>query len=134
MNQPSPHFVQGVLANLHYWQQKISQLTDADMHYFQQEQANLMLAVKLGLQITTAQTAAAECLLLSFPLIERCGFWQKWQPLFAGAAAVNLTNHPVLQCKLLNRLGQLHRLLRQLDQAIAIHKKAAAAAQTCGDA
>jgi tetratricopeptide (TPR) repeat protein len=134
MSQISPHFVQGINANLYYWQAQISRFTDADMGQFQLEQANLLLAVELGLGLTATQAAAAQLLLVSFPLIERCGFWQKWLPLFAAATAVDPSEHPVLHCKLLNRWGQLHRLLHLLDQAIAIHKKAEAAAQTSGDA
>lgn len=134
MSQPSSHFVQGINANLQYWQAQISQYTDADMDQFQLEQANLLLAVELGLTLAATQAAAAHLLLVSFLLIERCGYWQKWLPLFGQAAAIDPSEQPVLHCKLLNRWGQLHRLMRQIDQAIAIHKKAEAAAQTCADA
>ena len=121
------------MANLHYWHQQVSQFTDADMHQFQLEQTNVQLAIKLGLALPAAYTAAAELLLLSFPLIERGGFWQKWVALFQQAAAVLPSERAILRCKMLNRLGQLHRLLRRLDRAIEIHEKAAMVAQTCGD-
>ena len=133
MSQPSPHFFQGIIANLGYWQQQISQFTEADMGYFQKEQANLLLAIELGLALPESQANASELLLSLFTFIERCGFWQKWLPLFEQTTAVTLPKHSVLHCKALNRLGQLYRLLHRLDEARAIHQKAETLAHECGD-
>lgn len=127
---PTAHFRQGIEANLRYWREQLNQLTDARMHLFIQEQANIILAVELGLALSAAQVDAGNLLLLGYPFIERCGYWQRWLALFEKASAADWGHDALLHIRLLNRQGQLLRLMQQSAQAIALHEKAEALART----
>lgn len=133
MIPPSAHFVHGLEANIAYWQEKMSQLTDTHMHEFIEEQANVILTVELGLALPTTQIAAIELLLLAYSFIERCGYWERWLPLFEKAIVNKLERFPLLFARLLNRQGQLLRLMQQSELAIALHARAEAIAHSVGD-
>lgn len=134
MTRPSQHFTRGILANLVYWQEQVSQLTDTDARLFLQEQANLLLAVEMGLALAETRPSANTLLMQLFPLIERCGYWQWWLPLWETAVAAAAQSQ-IGQCaRLLNYLGQLRRLNGQVDQAIQRHEEAQTIAQQAGDA
>lgn len=134
MTQPTPHFIRGIAANLTYWQEQMRRLTDADARTFLQEQANLLLAVEMGLAPPETRPSTATLLLQLFPLIERCGYWERWLPLWQTAVSVHPNNEPTQRSRLLTRLGQLRRLNGQLDQALRLHQEAEAAAHQSGDA
>jgi len=131
MKPPGARFIESLAANLIYWQEQIGQLTDARMHKFIEEQANIILAVELGVALPATRIKAAELLLLTYPYIERGGYWQRWAPLFEKATAIEQS--PLLSARLLNRQGQLLRLMQQSDLAMALHKKAETLAQSAGD-
>lgn len=139
MSQPGQHFTRGILANLVYWQEQMSRLTDADAHLFLQEQANLLLAVEMGLALVETRPSANALLMQLFPLIERCAYWQRWLPLWETAVAaatkdvVATQSRMAQQARLLNYLGQLRRLNGQVDQAIQRHEEAQTIAQQAGD-
>lgn len=134
MTQPGQHFTRGILANLAYWQEQVCQMTDADAHLFLQEQANLLLAVEMGLALVETRPSANTLLMQLFPLIERCGYWQRWLPLWETAVAAATQSGITQQARLLNYLGQLRRLNGQVDQAIQRHEEAQTIAQQAGDA
>jgi tetratricopeptide (TPR) repeat protein len=127
------HFREGIAANLTYWQEQIESLTDAGAHQFIEEQANLILAVELGLALPATQVKTAELLLLAYRFIERCGYWQRWLAVFEKATAVDSERQPLLTARLLNRQGQLSRLLQQTELALALHRKAERMAQDAGN-
>lgn len=126
-------FRDGIAANLSYWQEQIDQLTDAGMHKFIEEQANIILAIELGLTLPATRVKAAQLLLLAYPFIERCGYWPRWVPVFEKAAAIDLKQHPLLCARLLNRQGQLFRLIQQSEPAITLHQKAEKIARAAGN-
>lgn len=134
MTQPTAHFIQGIAANLAYWQEQMRRLTDADAQAFLQEQANLLLAVEMGLALPETRPSVATLLLQLFPLIERCGYWEKWLPLWETAVSIYPNHEPTQRSRLLTRLGQLRRLNGQLDQALRLHQEAETAAHQSGDA
>ena len=127
------HFREGIAANLTYWQEQIERLTDAGAHTFIEEQANLILAVELGLALPATQVKTAELLLLAYRFIERCGYWQRWLTVFEKATAVDSERPPLLTARLLNRQGQLSRLLQQTERAMTLHQKAERIAQDAGN-
>lgn len=132
MNQPTVHFVRGVAANLAYWQEQMRSLTDADAHLFVQEQANLLLAVEMGLVLPETRPSTCTLLYQLFPLIERCGYWERWLPSWETAVAA--TEDAAPHARLLNYLGQLRRLNGQVDQALRCHEEAETITQHNGDA
>jgi tetratricopeptide (TPR) repeat protein len=127
------HFREGIAANLTYWQEQIERLTDAGAHTFIEEQANLILAVELGLALPATQVKTAELLMLAYRFIERCGYWQRWLTVFEKATAVDSERPPLLTSRLLNRQGQLSRLLQQTERAMTLHQKAERIAQDAGN-
>jgi tetratricopeptide (TPR) repeat protein len=133
MTQPTPHFIRGIAANLTYWQEQMRRLTDADARVFLQDQANLLLAVEMGLALPETQPSTAILLLQLFPLIERCGYWERWLPLWETAVAIHPNHEPAQRSRLLTRLGQLRRLNGQLDLALRLHQEAETAAHQSGD-
>lgn len=120
-------------ANITYWQQHIAQIADGNIHEFNQEQANLILAIKLGLDLPALQKEATRLLLQVFPLIEPRGFWEKWASLLETAVTLEIPNNSTVHIRLLNRWGQMLRLMRQASRAIEIHQSAAQAARTAND-
>lgn len=133
MTRPSQHFTRGILANLVYWQEQVCQMTDADARLFLDEQANLLLAVEMGLALAETRPSANTLLMQLFPLIERCGYWQRWLPLWETAVAAATQSGITQRARLLNYLGQLRRLNGQVDQAIQRHEEAQTIAQQAGD-
>jgi tetratricopeptide (TPR) repeat protein len=133
MTPPGAQFRDGITANLIYWREQIERLTDASTHKFVAEQANIILAVELGVMLPATQVKAAELLLLAYRFIERCGYWQSWLSVFEKAAAVDLERLPLLGARLLNRQGQLLRLMQQSEQAMTLHQKAECIAQDAGN-
>lgn len=133
MTPVGARFREGIAANLTYWREVIERLTDAGTHTFIVEQANIILAVELGLGLPATQVKTAELLLLAYRFIERCGYWQRWLTVFEKATAVDLEQPPLLTVRLLNRQGQLSRLLQQTERAMALHQQAARIAQDAGD-
>jgi tetratricopeptide (TPR) repeat protein len=125
-------FRQGVAANLAYWQGQIERLTDAGTDEFIAEQANIILAIELGVELPATQEKTAELLLLAYRFIERCGYWPRWLSLFEKATAVDLGRSPLLNARLLNRQGQLARLMRQTEMAMTLHQQAERIAQAAG--
>lgn len=130
MNLPSTHFLHGVKANIAYWRKLICQLTDGEMSLFLREQANIQLAVSIGLTAKDIAADTADLLLLVYPFIERSGQWQTWLLLFEKSEETNLEKYPDRHVRLLNRQGQLRRLLRQTEMATIVHKRAETIAKT----
>lgn len=133
MTPAGDRFRDGIAANLAYWQEQIERLTDASAPKFIAEQANIILAVELGVGLPATQEKAASLLLLAYRFIERCGYWQRWLSVFEKATAVDLGRSPLLNARLLNRQGQLARLTQQTELAMALHQQAERIAQTAGN-
>jgi tetratricopeptide (TPR) repeat protein len=131
MNSPASHFIAGLEANLAFWQQQIAHYDDRRGQEFMREQANIILAVKMGLALPATRATAVELLLLAFPLVERSGFWDQWRQLLSSALAIGESFPAVVQARLNNRYGQLLRLMRLLKEAAAIHHKAEKIALLC---
>lgn len=129
MTAPDVRFRQVIATNLTYWQAQIGQLKDGRKTTFSEEQSNVILAVELGLALPATQEKTAELLLLIYPHIERCGHWQRWLSLFERTTSLDLTHAPLLCARLLNRQGQLFRLLQQSERALALHQQAERLAQ-----
>jgi tetratricopeptide (TPR) repeat protein len=127
------HFRKGIAANLAYWHDQIEQLADTGTHRFSEEQANIILAIELGLALPVTWLDAAQLLLLVYRFIERSGYWQRWTAVFEVAAALDQKQHSLVCARLLNRQGQLLRLMQQTELAMTLHQKAESMAQAAGD-
>jgi tetratricopeptide (TPR) repeat protein len=121
VQQPSPEFIGGIGAALAYWQRQVGTEGVAELD---RERHNLYRAVRFGLALPQTQLASAEVALHAFPLILSRGYGQEWLPVLEEALRVCPDDRPWLKFKLLNRLGQLWRLNRQLARSIAAHEKA----------
>jgi tetratricopeptide (TPR) repeat protein len=120
----NPQFAANLAAGLAHWQAQIGELTDADILRLDAQRQNLARIVSYGLKLAPTQQAAAAVILQAFPLIEKRGYWQEWLPLLKSAVAACSPTDIVLKAELLNRLGELYRLTRQLPLAIETHLQA----------
>jgi tetratricopeptide (TPR) repeat protein len=123
LRQPPPEFVDQIAAALSYWQQAAGSGTHG-VAELDRERHNLFRAVHFGLALPQTQVASAEVALHLFPLVESRGYWPEWIPILEKALAVCPADRAWLRFKLLNRLGQLWRLTKQLSRAIAAHEEA----------
>lgn len=119
----NPQFTASIASGLEYWQAQTENSSDETISRLDARRQNLMRIVSYGLKLAPTQQAAAAVCLQAFPLIERRGYWQEWIPLLKSAAN-NIHDDLVLQVKLLNRLGELYRISRQLPAAIETHLQA----------
>lgn len=109
-----------------YWQQYFAQLSEKEWHLFDREQNNLALVLQKSQQVKDdditllMRTAWKDILAYLFRFIEQRGYAAKWLPLLNDLTE-KFADQPSEQCRLLNRLGTLHRLNHQLPEAIEIH-------------
>lgn len=126
---PSSHFVQGILANISYWQAELEKSKAGLPMRYDTAEAGLSTAVDYGLVLPETQAAAATLLIACFRQVEQWGHWSNWIPSLQ--KAINQTKHlpRSLHIKLLNRLGHLQRLNQQIDEALITHTRAEAFCQ-----
>ncbi len=120
----SHHFAQVVATNVAYWQNRVYNLTDAEIPRLAPDHPNLLRAAEFGQVLPATQPAVAELILHAFPLIERCGHWELWLPLLDQAITASNDDALPRKGKLLNCRGLLLRRRPQFDQAIAAHEEA----------
>jgi tetratricopeptide (TPR) repeat protein len=130
---PSPRFIRGIGANIAYWQQQANPLTEDRVRRLREQQANLVQAVHFGLVLPVTQRETIQLSLQLFPLVERNGYWHNWLPLFAVMLDTVSSQEDSRRLLLLKRYGQLLRLNRELDRAIACHQEMAQIAQANHD-
>lgn len=125
----SPQFIASLTNALVYWQQQTQNLDDALIIEIDPERQNLHEVVVIGLDLPQTWKLAAGVALQVFYLVERRGYWQEWLEVLNKALVYCPTTAYHLQGQLLNRIGELHRFGRQLEEAIEVHKQAEALAQ-----
>lgn len=126
-------FITIIERSLDHWQQLTSDLEDETAApRLDQERHNLYQAVEMGLALQQTWPEAAAVALQAFPLAERRGYWQEWRTVLQRALAHADPDETHLQCQLLNKLGQLYRLSRQLPEAVAAHEQALELAEKLG--
>ena len=119
---PTPSFLNGVKANLEYWQ---VYTRDADPGYkaLDADRHNLYRAVQAGLSFPDTQPAATQLALELFSYIELGSYWREWMMVLDRALA--LESHPApVRCRLLNQSGFLHMHTRQFSEALRAHEAA----------
>lgn len=126
---PSPSFVKAIAANLAYWQAQTKALDEARILKLQPDYPNMFRAIKLGLNLPSMHQATAVLVIQCFPYVERGTQWQEWIPIITRLLNTPNQLDPVLRIKLLNLLGQLYRLNRQIESAFATHQRAKNIAQ-----
>lgn len=129
----SPHFIQSTQAAILYWQQRMHEIDDENIHQLDRERTNILEAVKFGLNLSQTWYNTANIALKMFHMVERQGYWQEWIPVLEQAILSCSDSHIPLKIKLLSRLGQLLRFTHQLQAAIEVHQKAEVLAQQLGD-
>lgn len=130
---PSPEFIQSIQAGISYWQELTYRLSPETMVALDRQRQNLYRLVQFGLKRPETQVGAATIALQAFDLVEQRGYWLDWAPIMQQAITGCKDERPHLKFKLLNRLGQLHRLNRQLDSSVKTHQAAEAIAQQLND-
>lgn len=133
MQQPDPRFVQSLCAGLFHWQARTSHMDEQTIHEVDAERQNLYRIVQYGLVLPETWKDTVSLALQTFDLIERRGYWEEWGDVLQSLLSKCPEHELFLQCKLLNRLGQLQRLSRQLSQAIETHQQSYKIAQALGN-
>lgn len=131
--QPDTHFVQSIEAAIAYWRANTRELKEEGIVALDAERQNLLQAVRFGLRMPQLRQEAARLALQLYLLLDRRAHWREWIPVLEEAAASCDGQNPALQCALRNRLGQLYRRERRLEEAIATHLSAAALARRGDD-
>lgn len=119
MSQQLPHsrFVQGLRANLAYWQTKIEIFEAARIAQFEREFSNLHHAIEMALVVPDLRVLAAQLVQQCFFWVEGTGYIQQWLNLLQHTIACLPAAEHRLQFLLLKQQGQLHRLLQQPEAA-----------------
>ncbi len=125
-------FIEGISAGLGHFQTLAAQ-GDAGMADLDEQRENLHQIVQFGLTFPETWPVAASVIDQTFPLVERRGYWTEWLPVVRLGLDQNSNNNSYCKTKLLNRLGLLYRLSRQLPDAIKVHQDAEGFAIKLGD-
>lgn len=128
---PSVTLVENALA---FWQQYLAQLSDKELHLLDKEQDNLAKALQFSLRFSDEeippliQSAWQHLFDHLFRYLEQRGYVADWLPLLEKIAE-KLSDRSSIQCRLLNRLGELYRLNHQLQKAVKLHSRVLGLAQ-----
>jgi tetratricopeptide (TPR) repeat protein len=128
-----PFFVRQLLAVLEHWQEQAATQDKAVLARLDNGRQNLFHIVNLGLEHSHTQTAAARLSLAVFPLVEQRGYWPEWIPVLERAIELQGGQVSALLFELHNRLGQLYRWERRIDEAIKAHLTAEVIAKQLAD-
>ncbi|MCI0558730.1 MAG: tetratricopeptide repeat protein [Nitrososphaera sp.] len=130
---PDPQFVENITAGLRYWQEQTDQLDDWAISELDAQRQNLHRMVRYGLVLPQTWRDTVVVILQSFTLVEQRGYWSEWSMVLERALSICPQGELHLRFKLLIRLGQLQRFMRQFSQAIETHYTAETVAQQLGD-
>lgn len=136
-----PHddtFPTSVITNINYWKQYLEMMTEQSWNRLDHEYPNIFRAVQFSIELPKEKTTSA--LKEAWPLLsrhlfkfaERRGYWHGWIPLLKELIH-QYEGDVILKCELLNQLGDLHRLDRQLSKAIKAHQEAEQLARNVRD-
>ncbi len=134
-NRVEPQFVEHIVRTIDYWRERTQEMDEHAIREADRNRQNLHRAVEYGLKLAKTWPATAGVVLQAFPLAERRGYWLEWIAVIEKALAhcPRPEQERWPRFKLLNRLGQLHRLSNKLPQAIASHEAARAIAEELDD-
>lgn len=121
---PSSEFIQSIKAGIAYWHKQTYRLSPEAITILDQQRQNLYRLVQFGMKLPQTWEGAANIALQAFDLVEQRGYWQEWIPVMQQAIAACSDENSHLKFRLLNRLGQLHRLNRQLSASVKVHQAA----------
>jgi tetratricopeptide (TPR) repeat protein len=111
---------------LDYWLVFIQELKGSPDHSLLNEHDNILRAVKLGLGAEATRRQAMQLALAAFLPVESAGLWPAWTPLLEKIYGRFCDTDRTLYARFLGRLGQCYRLHSRLDEALVIHREAAA--------
>lgn len=129
-----PQFVQTIHAGLRYWQTQMEDNSDEAIRRLDADRHNLYRIVQFGQWLPEMWRDTAVIALQAFYLVERKGYWPEWIPILEQAVAHWVQDDLPLKGQLLNRLGYLYQISRQLSQAVATHAQAEQIARQLQDA
>lgn len=124
MTQPHNDFVQGIDAGLTYWQNKAKQMDETTINELNVSRKNLILILEFGLQWPQTWQKAAQLLIHIFRFFQLRNHWSEGQSLLR-MARKHTSEKETVYMRLLLQTGHLHRLQRNLEQALTIHTDAA---------
>jgi tetratricopeptide (TPR) repeat protein len=122
--QPNPAFVTNIANNLAYWQAMLAELPEAQVGILDGEKNNLVQAIRFGLRVPETRLVATQVAVDAFHFVDRVGYQREWIRVLQAIYDRQFATDPVLAVAVLNRLGQLYRVTRQLDQALLYHEEA----------
>lgn len=129
---PSPAFVASVIANVHYWTQRLQPAGDHALTTLTEDWPNITQAVRFGLPLPEAQTPTLDLVTAAFWLVERHGYWARWLPWLERALNLAAADLP-RRCLLLDQVGHLRRLNGDAHAALNAHQEQARLAADLGD-
>lgn len=132
-SRSTPRFTQIIHDALAHWQSRTATLDDDLIQALDADRENLFRLVEFGLGLAETQRATAVLMNQLYPLVQRRSYEREWIPLLERATEDGNSADPILQVKLLNQLGQLRRLRRQLPAALAAHQEAAKLSRQASD-
>ncbi|MCB9136499.1 MAG: tetratricopeptide repeat protein [Anaerolineales bacterium] len=116
-------FAQTVAANLGYWQQRKNYPLPLAPAERLADLRNLSFALRFGMECEPTRSQSLDLMGTWFETFEIHGPWKEWIHLMERAIQLCQEEAPAQACKLLNRLGFLYRLDRQLPTALEIHHR-----------
>lgn len=130
---PHQMFIDNLRTGCAYWQMRTADESEANIALLDEEKHNLHRFMLYAERVPELWVETAVITLQAFYLVERRGYWREWIPFMEQAVNKWAVADPLLQAKILNRLGYLYQIERRLDKAIATHKKAIRLAKTVAD-
>jgi tetratricopeptide (TPR) repeat protein len=122
-----------IAAGLAYWSDWIEPFNRTPTPLFVSKEPLILHAATLGVALKETRQAAAKLMLAIFPLLEYSGLWLAWRPLLESFPNYFDQFDLPTRAYLLNRLGQIYRMLVDLPQATAVHEQALAIAERLPD-
>lgn len=122
-------FGRSVAANIQFWIGRTSDAGWKDLERLDGDRHNIYRAIEYGLAYPQGWPDTGQLLLQCALFVERRGHGGEWLSLFNQAVGQCGKEEQPLKCRLLNRLGQLHRQQREWDAALASHQEALAIAR-----
>lgn len=123
-SRPSPRFVAGLQANLHYWLGKTEPLNDETVNQLEPDFPNLLKTVELGLVLPETWVVTGRVMAACFFWVEGAGHAHLWQPLLSQLVAQLPESELSLRFQLLKQLGQFQQLQNQPELALNTFQQA----------
>ncbi|MDJ0752849.1 MAG: tetratricopeptide repeat protein [Ardenticatenaceae bacterium] len=114
-------FAAQTAAAVQYWQNQLARPDQQVLQKLDAEKSNLFHVIRYGLEEPAVQQDALVAALDACDLVEGRDYWLDWLPHFEFAYREMGLSEKRLEIRLLNRLGQIHRMRYLPQQALSFH-------------